>query len=81
MRWLVGKTTADDYLFAEHASPLELLQNWPNSKYQALGNNSDTFARFIARTIGRDGYALDFEVRGNEFPAYVAYPGYTPTLR
>ena len=51
--WEAVSDAAKRYDFAEHNPKERSLQNWPNSMYQLFGNNSNTFIRVMARTIGR----------------------------
>ena len=77
--WEAVSDAAKRYDFAEHNPKERSLQNWPNSMYQLFGNNSNTFIRVMARTIGRNADDIGGGVLpGNESPQLVPYPGYTP---
>jgi RHS repeat-associated protein len=80
-RWQDIVRAAQAYPYAEHpVGPT--LQNWPNSKYRLPwenpGNNSNTFAREMARVTGRNADILGGNHPGALSAGPVPDPGYVP---
>jgi hypothetical protein len=73
---------AENYPYAEHnLASKTTLSNWPNSKYQALGNNSSTFINTLLASeslVFPDGIGLFV---GNSIPIAINEPGYKPYRR
>ena len=82
--WARIKQAAEAYAYAEY--PLgNVLRHWPHSRYQfpweSPGNNSNTFAREMARVVGRDADVIGGSHPGAIYAGPIPYPGYTPVRR
>lgn len=79
-QWFRIIEAAAAYGFAEF--PISgALKNWPNSIYQPLGNNSNTFIRSMTRAIGKNaqvGVLASLFHPGNEFPVPVSTSYFNP---
>lgn len=81
--WKKIIAAAGSYAYAEQADangnvPTSL-SHWPNSWYQLLGNNSNTFIRQMAKLIGRNPDAIGGGwIAGRTDPEPVSNPGWTP---
>lgn len=74
---------AASYAYAEQAdgngNPPATLTHWPNSRYQLLGNNSNTFIRQMSKHINRDPDVIGGGwIAGRREPEPVPHPGWTP---
>jgi len=74
---------ASSYAYAEQADANgnvpTTLTHWPNSWYQLLGNNSNTFIRQMAKLIGRNPDVIGGGwIAGRTDPEPVSNPGWTP---
>ncbi len=81
--WQTIVAAAGLYGYAEQAdasgNPPTVLTHWPNSWYQLLGNNSNTFIRQMAKLINRNPDVIGGGwIAGNQDPVPVANPGWTP---
>jgi RHS repeat-associated protein len=81
--WSKIISEARGYQYAEQADeneePPTVLSNWPNSWYQLLGNNSNTFIRQMSKQINRDPDLIGGGwIAGNIDPEPIEYPGWTP---
>ncbi|MEM7773687.1 MAG: RHS repeat-associated core domain-containing protein [Cyanobacteria bacterium P01_A01_bin.37] len=76
---------AASYQYAEHnLLPVTLastLSNWPNFKYGYSGNNSNTFAREMARVVGGNADDIPRQHIGAQSPSPVTDRGPTPINR
>jgi RHS repeat-associated protein len=83
--WARIKQAAESYAYAEQYPIGLVLTHWPNSRYQfprqLPGNNSNTFAREMARVVGRDADVIGGEHPGAIHAGPVPFPGYTPVRR
>jgi hypothetical protein len=81
-KWSQIASVADAYPYAEHSIPGSALQNWPNSKYGIPGtanaNNSNTFIRVLAQSIGRQADVVPGFHPGNDVPVPVVDKGPVP---
>ena len=81
--WKQIVAAAAKYAYAEQADangnvPTTLKQ-WPNSWYELLGNNSNTFVRQMAKLIKRNPDAIGGGwIAGRSDPEPVTHPGWTP---
>ncbi len=81
--WKQIIAAAATYAYAEQADASgnvpTTLTHWPNSWYQLLGNNSNTFIRQMGKLIGRDPDAIGGGwIAGRRDPEPVSNPGWTP---
>jgi hypothetical protein len=93
VKWEVLKAAARSYAYAEHAPDENgfpdgyAAKNWPNSKYgifiNGTSNNSNTFAREMARSIGEtiDESLLSRPHPGNQTPQPVSDSRPVPVYR
>jgi hypothetical protein len=81
-QWETIKRAATTYRYAEQLPLPTQLRNWPNSWYklpwQDPGNNSNTFAREMARAIGRDADVIGGNLAGAFWPGNIPDPGFVP---
>ncbi len=81
-KWSSIVTAAKKYPYAEHGKKGSILQNWPNSKYEAPpGNNSNTFIRVMARVIGRNADHAGGNHPGADSPSPIKDSRPAPTAR
>ena len=81
--WKMIVAAAAQYAYAEqgdaNGNPPTALTHWPNSWYQLLGNNSNTFIRQMAKLINRNPDVIGGGwIAGNQDPVPVSNPGWTP---
>jgi uncharacterized protein RhaS with RHS repeats len=87
--WKAIIAAAATYAYAEQAVPNTIpwtrgvppitLTHWPNSQYQLLANNSNTFIRQMGKLIGRDPDAIGGGwIAGRRDPEPLSNPGWTP---
>jgi hypothetical protein len=76
-KWEIIKITSELYKYAEH-DPFTLgakARNYPNSKYGFLhdgnSNNSNTFIRHLARSIGKSADVIPGRIHPGNAPVYV----------
>ncbi len=69
-KWGVVSSYAKSYSFAEHSEGQAKPQNWPNSIYQLLGNNSTTFISWLVNSSGLP-WPADAAIWGNRQPVSV----------
>jgi RHS repeat-associated protein len=80
LAWQSVVQAATAYRFAEQENNRGMLRNWPNSRYQLLGNNSNTFIREMARTVHRNADIIGGNHPGNQSGIPLPDPGYIPVF-
>jgi len=86
MKWNTIVSTAERYAFAQFRAGQRTAENWPNSTYDLLGvngtsNNSNTFSRVLAHSIGRNADVVQGWHPGNASPQAVHDSRPAPVLR
>ncbi len=79
-KWNLIVAAATTYPYGEQESNYGTLLNWPNSKYELFGNNSNTFPREMAKVIGRNADVVGGWHPGNLTALPVTDPGYVPVF-